>query len=1701
MSRHKQPLTAATANPNAASAAAAVFKRNEAQQASNLSAAAAAAALRARPITPTNVAEVQTKRTVRRSASVASTRTNPETTRGRPDLRRSGSSSSMTERTFRSPSPHRSESRNSGRRQSQSIEELPPVPELPKNVATTVGTTTGTGAPSQKSAHRRTQSLGVERAPSQKQLQGVDDVKPWFGPAKVGDLSSVRKTDPAMASPPSSPPQVAMHQEDRPNSRASSVNFSYPARVRVGSPPVSPADTRSTTDFPAQDSQSAVQPQRSRGSLLLEPGTPSTTRPRASSASAADQTLVYDPNSRRMIRRSDLIAVEHAIIAASQQPTRTKKQKKHYPKAGSHLAQGTVGRTKSNVPTSDLTGNTGTTTTTRTTAPQVQVPAPVQQSPAIQNSRQEIQERPPSPAAVPLTTIEPQPTEQQEEEDSDVEDEEEEDVIADHHHPTASTPMVVTKDGRPMVRRLPSIVKEEPELEESDSDENTSRVSGALDSVPSRQRIVSHTRSQSEQQPIQSSSQANQLPIRAASVSQRKSQPTRNSSLSPARQAHFGPVQDTLTVRHSPPPRSVSPRKSALKQTSPARGPSPSDLSSEASWSTDQPVKRKKSVRVSFDDETQPAIIVEAAPEERSISPPMASPTGIRRWANADSSAALDNEDLMKPRPALPSFGSVRNVRKPQQLETKEDERPLRPIGDVSYTAPYTTPLPLSPVAESFAQSSDHAIGGVLQREREERVRSPANISRFREPLPPVVTSVEGGGYASDDSDGSTSLASEMTGSLYDYPSFMDPPPQPRRNSVSSPQVSPVKTAFPNGNTPAIDSRFAQEEARRRNSAPNIPIISLTQPTPPATQTEAPRPFFVEVPGGFPEDSDTSKSSAGGVESAAGQQTTGTQSQQVSESETDDSSVYADAYEDLSEAEGEGFQSLNAVLDFPEANNNNSRQQEIPDTPTPPDPPRSLVPALSTATTAIGSHSGESPQEDDWERAKAYWRSLTAERRAQLEREAKEDAAIEGDREEISVPVEKPRRKKSIERRNSERQALAVQMARQMMLEQQQQQQQLSRQEEEQPRKKKKGKSKATAAPAPAPARVSPERTYQIKPGTKWEEPEVPVAPVASTMTMRTTMRSAPPQSKVAVVNDGPRLRKSMRSEPPTDRRASYPDPAPVPATPQLTKRERRAASEAAAAPRASTIRLASTHQSHIKRRGSTSSESSFKRARASSAGGGLSTGGFRTSLRPKSPAAGSVDSRGSGTKLLTSLRSMTPTNSNSRLADTPPSSRGTMGSGMGMRTTLRGEPAANSGSGGRRSPGGMKMPTLGGKKAAGGKKRSSTGSKFSSRFGDSSDEEDVGTGSRFRSRFDESSDEEEVVPPVPVVPSGLKGSSASAPVAAAARSMALGSMRDKQVSIAEEEDYGNGVVNGNGNARGSIVGGGHHKLSKTARLGSAIPSRQQAGYDDEEEVAAGNEELRRTRSGRGQILPTSQTAPNVTPAAGEQQHRPKRGLMSVFSRKKQHHQESADAIARPEAPVESAARKDTKLERSKAELQSLRNQGPVDQEQDQQEANVAEERLRTPATIDTNNTSEISPRSQPHPRLQKRGSRMPSFSLPGRHSEKSPPPTEEATNGGGIPMPGFIRRSGTVTGPNSGGSLGTRSISGGSGANGPFAAVPGLGPRRASTATALSVAAGTGTAELPERAETPTSSGGKKKKFGSALRRMFGRGDKEGSG
>src|ERR1700730_3756931 len=87
----------------------------------NLSSAAAAAALRAMSPPPTQVSQVQTKRMLQRQTSTSSIG-------GRPGLERQNSSGSMTERTFRSPSPSHLGSQATS-------EGAPPVPPVPRNYA------------------------------------------------------------------------------------------------------------------------------------------------------------------------------------------------------------------------------------------------------------------------------------------------------------------------------------------------------------------------------------------------------------------------------------------------------------------------------------------------------------------------------------------------------------------------------------------------------------------------------------------------------------------------------------------------------------------------------------------------------------------------------------------------------------------------------------------------------------------------------------------------------------------------------------------------------------------------------------------------------------------------------------------------------------------------------------------------------------------------------------------------------------------------------------------------------------------------------------------------------------------------------------------------------------------------------------------------------------------------------------------------------------------------------------------------------------------------------------------------------------------------------------------------------------------------------------------------------------------------------
>ena len=159
---------------------------------------------------------------------------------------------------------------------------------------------------------------------------------------------------------------------------------------------------------------------------------------------------------------------------------------------------------------------------------------------------------------------------------------------------------------------------------------------------------------------------------------------TLSTSPSPVRSAHFSASPVIEATKHEPPARSVSPAKSALKH-SPAPslraasplahlssiGP-PSEISDTASQTSQDgsssATKKKKSVRVSFDEQAQ-AI----APPSKPVVASPRTPSFTRSPLSDDDS----DDEIMKPRPALPSFGSVRRNR-PEVAEKVTEVPPAR---------------------------------------------------------------------------------------------------------------------------------------------------------------------------------------------------------------------------------------------------------------------------------------------------------------------------------------------------------------------------------------------------------------------------------------------------------------------------------------------------------------------------------------------------------------------------------------------------------------------------------------------------------------------------------------------------------------------------------------------------------------------------------------------------------------------------------------------------------------------------------------------------------------------------------------------------------------------------------------------------------------------------------------------------------------
>lgn len=358
-----------------------------------------------------------------------------------------------------------------------------------------------------------------------------------------------------------------------------------------------------------------------------------------------------------------------------------------------------------------------------------------------------------------------------------------------------------------------------------------------------------------------------------------------NSSLSPPRSAHFAPLTVELAgEKHQPPPRSSSPAKSALK-SSPSvsrRGSSPvtpagrlfekKPPSEVSDTMSDDGTKKRRSMRVSFEETP----IIAGSSAYADVQTPT-SPVGLAasKWSPV-TEKENDFEDLMKPRAALPVFGSIRS----KERRSSPDDVAEKVTETVS-SSPMTASV--GSIVEPLHSSNDHALGNIV-----------AQDFAFKQGR------LEESGYVSDSSQESGAHKHGDT-----QPSLA---PEPK--SLTAP--ADEKSSTPG----SISDRIV-----------DVPNIALLPPTPSPFEKNEPMYDSLTIPGGW--DEEVSKQEAKPVQStekAEKAQPTASvpappQPPPVSHADDDDSSsdnssVYSDAYEDLTDTEG-GFGSIDAMVQRP----------------------------------------------------------------------------------------------------------------------------------------------------------------------------------------------------------------------------------------------------------------------------------------------------------------------------------------------------------------------------------------------------------------------------------------------------------------------------------------------------------------------------------------------------------------------------------------------------------------------------------------------------------------------------------------------------------------------------------------------------------------------------------------------------------------
>ena len=411
----------------------------------------------------------------------------------------------------------------------------------------------------------------------------------------------------------------------------------------------------------------------------------------------------------------------------------------------------------------------------------------------------------------------------------------------------------------------------------------------------------------------------------------------RQPSSSPGRSARFSTqlsVIGTGEQLHQPPPRSVSPVKSAMKHStqgslSPDRvpgpvgrpGPASSDMSDGTSVGSDDGLRiggsKRKPVKVSFDDEAEvmgvaaspPTSPEDMLPESPGRTKSKATWFGVGK----KKSTTLDNvvgsdefDEVLKPRPALPSFGSIRGM--------KDDELP-EPARDEPSDNESTASSGSNAVVPGWSFANDHAIGGILASAQPGKGQGLAEKIDHA-PLPLLVKTAEDQSAA----DPGNEFVPEIRPAWVDRMQTADFTPKSKQVAASvaaaAAALAPV-TAESSSAVPAVAAEPSTSDVEKGRSSLegyNVPggFPQTSLEFDPKTSSATTTPVTTVTPKKKGKRKSHDRSGSGSSSSVViDEYGMPVATSRGTDDESGDS-VYSDAAE---EAEGHGFGSINAIVD------------------------------------------------------------------------------------------------------------------------------------------------------------------------------------------------------------------------------------------------------------------------------------------------------------------------------------------------------------------------------------------------------------------------------------------------------------------------------------------------------------------------------------------------------------------------------------------------------------------------------------------------------------------------------------------------------------------------------------------------------------------------------------------------------------------